>query len=513
MKGNQLKTGSFLSYLQIALNVIIGLIYTPIKIRLLGDSEFGLYNTVASTISMLSILSLGFNAGYVRYYSRYKKNNEQEKINSLNGMILLIFIIIGVVAFLCGAFFTFNLRLVFDSGLTENEYEIARVLMALMTFNLAISFPMSVFSCIITVHEKFLFIKSLGILKTVVGPLVTLPLLLLGYRSIAMVGVTIGVALFTDACYLFYVLGKLKCKFVFKNFEKGLFKEMFVYTFFIALNTIVSQINLNVDKFLLGRFKGTVSVAIYSIGFMLYGYFEMFSTSISSVFIPRIHRMVSVAKDEQEKKKLLTELFVKVGRIQYLILMLIVTGLIFFGYDFIVRYWAGEIYSDSFIVALLLIVPSTVPLIQSVGIEMQRAQNRHQFRSIVYFCMAILNLTVSIFLCQLWGAIGASIGTAIAAVLANGIIMNVYYHKRCNVDILCFWKNILKMSLGLIIPIAFGIGMVLLLDFSNIAIFILSIFVYICIYSASTWFFSMNSYERNLIKNPLSKIFKRLKRG
>ena len=149
MKINQLKIGSFLSYLQIALNVIIGLIYTPIKIRLLGDSEFGLYNTVASTISMLSVLSLGFNAGYVRYYSRYKKNNEQEKINSLNGMILLVFIIIGIIAFLCGAFFTLNLELVFDKGLTEEEYKIARVLMALMTFNLAISFPMSVFASII----------------------------------------------------------------------------------------------------------------------------------------------------------------------------------------------------------------------------------------------------------------------------------------------------------------------------------------------------------------------------
>ena len=68
MAKNQLKAGSVLSYIQMALSVIIQLVYTPIMIRLLGKNEYGLYQTVASTISMLSILSLGFNSGYIRYY-------------------------------------------------------------------------------------------------------------------------------------------------------------------------------------------------------------------------------------------------------------------------------------------------------------------------------------------------------------------------------------------------------------------------------------------------------------
>ena len=74
---NQLKAGVILSYLQMALNIIIGLAYTPIMIRTLGQSEYGLYNTISSTISMLSILSLGFNSGYIRYYAKYKKENVQ----------------------------------------------------------------------------------------------------------------------------------------------------------------------------------------------------------------------------------------------------------------------------------------------------------------------------------------------------------------------------------------------------------------------------------------------------
>ena len=197
--GNQLKIGSLLSYAQMILGVVISLVYTPLMLKLLGQSEYGLYNTVASTISMLSLLSLGFNSGYIRYYSKYKQNNDTQSIWKLNGLFLIIFSIIGLVALACGFFLSFNLDLVFSDGLTASEYSIARVLMILLTFNLAISFPMSVFSHIISAHEKFVVLKVVGIIKTVVSPLVTLPLLLLGFRSIAMVAVTLALAILLGA--------------------------------------------------------------------------------------------------------------------------------------------------------------------------------------------------------------------------------------------------------------------------------------------------------------------------
>ena len=40
---NQLKIGAILSYINILAALIVGLVYTPIMIRLLGQSEFGLY--------------------------------------------------------------------------------------------------------------------------------------------------------------------------------------------------------------------------------------------------------------------------------------------------------------------------------------------------------------------------------------------------------------------------------------------------------------------------------------
>jgi O-antigen/teichoic acid export membrane protein len=146
MSSNQLKAGAIISYLQMALAIVVGLVYTPTMIRVLGPSEYGLYNTVVSTISMLSVLSLGFNSSYIRYYSKYKTQNDQESIWRLNGLFMIIFTIIGTVVFACGMFLTNHLHLVFDRGLSAAEYVIAKRLMLLLTINLSISFRSTVFN-------------------------------------------------------------------------------------------------------------------------------------------------------------------------------------------------------------------------------------------------------------------------------------------------------------------------------------------------------------------------------
>ena len=510
MKINQVKAGAILSYLQIALNVIVGLLYTPLMIRTLGRAEYGLYNTVASAISMLTMLNLGFGNGYVRFYSRYRSEGRTEEIKRLNGLFLTIFLIIGAVAFSLGLLLTGNLSLVFGDGLTSSELTTARTLMLLLSINLAVSFPMTAFQSIVSAHEKFVFLKLLGMCKTVVGPLVTIPLLLLGYGSVAMVSVTLGVSLFTDVIYASFVLFGLREKFVFRRTEERIFGELFSYTVFIAINIIVDQINWNIDKIIIGRFHGTETVAVYSVGAEMQHYFCLFSTAVSGVFAPRIHRTVNDREmSPTERDGALSSLFSRVGRIQFIVMALIASGFIFFGREFI-SLWAGAGYDQSYAVALLLVLPLTVPLIQNVGIEIQRAKNKHQFRSIVYLAMALLNLSMTIPLTRHYGAIGAAVGTAISLVVANGIIMNIYYHKALGINVLAFWRGIFKIFPSLILPVIAGLFIRAFIPIGEGVLWLgLGIIIYTAVYSGSLWLFGMNSYEKAIVKKPLLVISQR----
>jgi len=60
MKVNQLKVGAILSYVVMGLSNVVGLLYTPYMLRMMGQSEYGLYSLVASVVAYLTILDLGF---------------------------------------------------------------------------------------------------------------------------------------------------------------------------------------------------------------------------------------------------------------------------------------------------------------------------------------------------------------------------------------------------------------------------------------------------------------------
>lgn len=180
MKTNQLKIGVILSYATMFAQNIIGVYKIPIMLRLFGKSEYGLYQLVYSVVSYLGLLSFGFGSAYVRFYSRYKVKNGEDGIARLNGMFITIFLIIALISVLAGSILVFNVELIFKQGLTPSEINTARILMVLMVFNLAVTFPSSVFDSYVTAHECYFFQRVVSLLQTVLNPFLTLPLLLMG---------------------------------------------------------------------------------------------------------------------------------------------------------------------------------------------------------------------------------------------------------------------------------------------------------------------------------------------
>ncbi len=507
MKVNQLKAGAIMSYLLIGLGSLISIVYTPIMLRLLGQSEYGLYNLVSSVVSYLGLLSFGFGSAYIKYYSGYKANNEHDNIAKLNGMFLTIFSVMGIISVLAGIVLVFNTENIFGSQLTTKELSTAKVLMGVMVVNIAISFPAIVFNSYVTANEKFIFQRSLQIVKIITSPFLILPVLIMGYASIGMAIVTTILNFLIEFVNAYYCYKKIHINFKFKSFDAALMRELFIFSSFIFMNLVVNQINWNVDRFIVGRFKGTIAVATYSLAAQLNTYYLSFSTALSGVFIPRVNAMVSSTNDNKE----LSLLFAKLGRLQFILLSLIISGLVFFGMGFI-KLWAGDDYHESYGIALMLIIPVTLPLLQNLGIEIQRAKNMHKFRSWVYLFIAIGNIFISIPLVKLYGGIGAAAGTAIALVIGNVFIMNWYYHKKVGLDIKLFVSELIKIFPALIIPSIVGVLMFLYMNLNEAKFLALGILVYSIVYGVSMWYFGINKYERELVTVPYNKIMSKFKR-
>ena len=502
---SQLKIGVVLSYVYLILSSIISIIYTPVMLRLLGQSEFGLFNLANSVVGYLGILNLGLGNAIVRYISKCRAINDIEGEYNLNGMFIVIYSILGFIVAISGVILLFNIDNIFSGSLSNIELEKMKYIMGLMVFNLAVSFPFSVFDSIIIAYEKFVFPKIIGIIRSILNPMIMLPLLFMGYKSITMTLVSTILNLLCIITSMYYCFRILKIKIKFKKIDFSLLKEISIYSFFIFLNIIVDKIYWSTDQFILGAVSGSVAVAIYTIGSTLNTYYMSFSTAISGVFLPKVTSMVT--KNSSDKQ--LSDLFIKTGRIQYIIMSFILYGFILVGEEFILL-WAGKGYEESFFITLIVMVPLTIPLIQNIGISILQAKNMHKFRSSIYVLIAFINLFTSIPLAKMYGGIGAAISTGISFFIGNIIIMNIYYYKKIGIDIPNFWRQIGKMTVPITISLLASISIFKYLDISGVLSIVVKGGLFTFIFLVLTWNFAMNSYEKDLFIKPVNKVLLKL---
>lgn len=503
-KVNQLKAGAILSYISLALTNIISILYTPIMLRLLGQSEYGLYNLSNSIIGYLGVLDFGLGNAIVRYTARYRAEEDRDGESNLNGLFIIVYSIIAILVMMCGGILCLNINNLFSKTLSIEEIRRMKILMTLMILNLAISLPGGIFGAIITAYERFIFPKILGIIRAIINPLVMMPLLLIGYKSIGMTIVTTIINIAYIFVNMYYCFKILKIKIRFKNLDFSILKEVMGYSFFIFLNMIVDKIYWSTDQFILGAIKGTAIVAVYAVGSTFNTYYMNFSTAISGVFLPKVTKMVTKNATDKE----LSDLFIKVGRIQFIIMSFILSGFLLVGENFI-NIWAGKGYEDAYLIALVVMVPLTIPLIQNMGITILQAKNMQKFRSNVYIGIAILNVTLSIPLGKLLGGLGCALATSFAMILGNIIIINVYYYKKIHINIPLFWKNIGKMIIPVIISLVLSELVKRFIDCTGFLDIILIGLVFTLIFIPLMWCMGMNNYEKGLFISPIKKILKK----
>ncbi len=505
MPVNQLKAGVVLNYVVIILNTVVGLLYTPYMLRMMGQSEYGLYSLVASVIAYLTVLDLGFGNAIVRYTAKFRAEKKTEEQYEMFGMFFLLYLVIGIIAFGIGLGLYFNVGTLFGDTMTAVELDRARIMMLLLVANLAFTFPMSIWGSIIQAYEDFVFQKSLNIFRIILNTAVMICLLHFGYKAVAMVVVQTIFNVLTLVVNFIYCRRKLNIHiyFRFKHFHWGFLKEVAIYSFWIFLNAIMDRVYWSTGQFVLGAMVGTAAVAVFAIAIQLEGMYMQFSTAISSVFLPKVTAMVATNRSRKE----ISDLFIRTGRMQYIVLAYILSGFIIFGRQFI-ELWAGAGYTDAYIISLLFFIPLTVPLIQNLGITILQARNEMKFRSVLYIIIALVSLAMQIVLTRFFGGIGCAMGVSGALVVGQILIMNVYYRRRQDLDIKTFWKEISKMS---IIPIILIFSSMLVIRhffaLDSWGKLILGIAAFSLVYIPLFFRFSMTDDERNLFISMFHKIF------
>ena len=512
---NQRKAGTILSYVSLILTNTITLFYTPLFLSGLGQREYGLFGTASSITSYLGLLSFGIAGAYIKFNMEYRMAGDKDGEKRLNGMFLTVYTVLSFLVLIVGGVLVLLAPSIFGSNYTSTELVDIQIIMVCTIVNTMVTFIFNVIAIALQAYEEFIFIRICMLISGILTPVLNL-VLVYGFNGKA-VSISFGTLAISVAQYMaFFVYAKarLKIGFVFKGMEKKVLKAVFIFSSYLLLGSITDMITNSTDSVILGIVSGPVAVAVYTVGSHFKNYFLTFSTSVSNVFAAQVNKVVASCKtgsiDKETMDNELNAIFQKIGRVQNLIVSLLLIGFIFVGQQFI-NLWAGTEYNDAYYIALFLFIGLYVPCFQNVGLEIQKAKNLHKARSVVYLLISIFNIILTIPLAIIWGGIGAAFATCLCMLGGNFIFMNIYYHKKVGLNIIEFWKRILKLFPGYIVAIIAGVLVKMFLPINNYMQLLFGVLIILIVYIVAVWFLSMNKYEHDLIKTPLRKIMKKLK--
>lgn len=503
---NQIKIGAALNYVIIGLNTLVGLLYTPYMLRMLGQNDYGLYSLVASVIAYLTILDFGFGNAIIRYTAKFRAERKQREQWEMFGMFLIVYSVIGLIAFAGGLALYYNVDTLFDRTMTESDISQARIMMLLLTLNLLVTFPLSIFGSIITAYENFIFQRGVNIIRIILSTAVMIAMLAIGFKAIALVVVQTVFNILVLVINYLYCRRKLHIKVWFGRFNWPFLREISLYSFWIFLNAIMDRIYWGTGQFVLGTTAGTAAVAVFSVAILLQQMYMTFSTSICSVLLPKVTAMVANEKSDKE----LSDLFIRMGRFQCIVMAFVLSGFMVFGNGFI-NVWAGAEYHQSYLITCIFFITLFVPLIQNTGITILQARNQMKFRSLLYLAISTISLAMQIIFSRHWGAIGCAVAIGGALIAGQWIIMNIYYAKSQRLNIARFWHDIGKM---MVIPVIFTTSGLLtchFVDYTKICHLILGMLLFSIMYIPAFWKFSMNQDERRTLAAPVNALITRLK--
>lgn len=432
--------GVFISYASTVVNMICGLVLSSFLLRALGDVEYGLYQTVASFASYLVLLEFGTGTVMTRNIAVCMNEPDPDKREEIlrknYSTVWIISFILSVVILLVSIIFYFNLNGIYAKTMTESQIAYAKNILLIMIVYILINYYTQNLSGYLLAREEYVFSKLVFLIKIIVRTVVLVTIIFFASYAVIIAIVDLVLSAAVLAVTLAFQLKKYKTKVRFRDFDKGVFRTSMPMCIAMLLQVLTNQANNNVDKFLLGIMMNLESVALYSIVQYIFVSFSSLATVPVTMFLPEVSKNMAKKLPSRE----FTDTLVNPCRLTVIICGSILCGFFAIGKQFIhVVYGASK--TDAWLYTMIILVPMFIYMTTAVLLNVLDIANKRIVGSLVLFGTTIVNIALTVIFMNFWGIIGAVIATAIALVLGNIIVMNIYYQKKFHIHLLYLYKK------------------------------------------------------------------------
>jgi O-antigen/teichoic acid export membrane protein len=434
------------SWLKLAIQLAVGFVLSPFILQKLGDTAFGIWVLIFSLTGYYGLFDFGIRASIGRYVARFVAMGDEEQLARFVNTSLAACSVLGLLVLLVSGIVLHYLGVLFK--IPADFLGTARFLFLLISADVALGFPLSIFGCVLEGYQSFWSLNLTHICALLLRGILTFFVLSLGggLASIALVSVGLNLLRHLACIYLVFWITPLRLGFQF--LDRSLLGQLITYSSVYFTIFVAESLRFQSDAIVIGAFISSAAITYFAVAAKLVEYPASFVTSLAQIFTPMASQY-----DASGDREGLRRVFVAGNRACAFVIFPLCALLIILGKP-IIEVWVGGKYLSSYAILLVLIVPKTLLMAQAGSTRILLGLGRQRMLALVTLLDGAGNLILSIVLLRYWGILGVALGTAIPLTCTSIFFLPRHLCRLLDVPLGRFLREAYLLPLGLSVPMA-----------------------------------------------------------
>ena len=418
------------SWAGLAVNIAVGFFLWPFILHHLGDEASGLWVLIFSVTGYYGIFDFGIRSSLIRYVSKFQATGEKEQLARLVNTSLFTYSCLGmvlVVVTTVGAFYVDRLFHIPQDFLKQ-----AQILFLMVGYSVALGFPLGISGGILEGLQSFYLINWTNIIATLLRAVLIIYVLWHGFGLLTVALITVSLPMIASAVRALIAHRLLGIRYGWKYVSRESFRQVANYSSVTFLIIVAFQLRFKTDAVIIGTFLSAAAITHFSIGARLVDYAGNVVSSLANIFTPMSSHFHATGDYAQLRK-----IFISGNRACALAMFPMMVVLVVMGKS-VIEAWVGPRYVSSYVVLLVLLIPSVLWESQSTSTRILFGMSSHKTLAYVVLAEGVINLILSIALVRPLGIVGDAIGTGLPLLLTALFFLPRHICRKLDIPVRTF---------------------------------------------------------------------------
>ena len=428
------------NYLYAASLIAVAVGVTPVLVRTLGKTEFGIWVLAGSLALYLELLEFGFGGATVKKIAELDAIGTRNELRQATATAFWILAIPGLFALALGVVISIFFSSIFD---IPPELETAAlVLCLLITFDLALSIPSDTFGGVLIGLQRYDLLNTtlLTVVLAQAGGWVIV--LALGGGLIELAIVTVAIALLGQAWRFFLarrlIGGPLLSP---RLFKRRLVRPLAGMSIWFSLSEIATVVTIRLDPVVVGIVVGVPEAAVYAVGQKLALACTQLVNPLTDGFFPLSSKLEARGDRARLRGAVLTGTRISLALAIPIALTVAILA------DPAIKAWVGNGYQQAGVVVVLLVANAALAMLTGVGVRMLMGIGSFRYPSLALAGEATANLALSIGLGLKYGIVGVALGSLLSTALVHVVLAMPYIARTFELSLVSWVGSLLRAHL------------------------------------------------------------------